>query len=123
MFWQCARPRSKNPKTQRACKSQASSLTVCFRPRDCAFFFGKFASAPLRGRRLQFPRFRIKIGYSVCHAVGVLAVNTFSFNAIDRSHSLVIARLNTSECVVAVHDEGLAINYRTSIKPRGEQIT
>ena len=67
-------------------------------------------------------RFGIVIDQSIHHAIGIFMEDALAFCAVDIAHSFVIAGLNTSERVLAVHDIRLAINHRTTIKPRGEQI-
>src|SRR5205814_6502998 len=78
--------------------------------------------APPRGRRLQASRPRIVLDQPIGHAVGVFAEDALAFHAVDVEGAFVIAGLNTSESVIAVHHVRLAINYRTTVKPRGEQI-
>ena len=46
----------------------------------------------------------------------------FAFHAVDVARPFVIAGLNACERIAAVHDVRLAVNYRATIKPGGEQI-
>ena len=65
---------------------------------------------------------RVIIDQPIYYAVGVFAEYAFEFDAIDVSRSVVVSGLNPSEDVLAVHDVRLAINDRTTIEPRGQQI-
>src|SRR5437764_8503564 len=67
-----------------------------------------------RCRRLQPARFLIIFDQSIRHAVGVLAKNTFAFQTVDVASSFVVAGLNSSERILAVHHVGLTINHRTT---------
>ena len=67
-------------------------------------------------------RFGIILDQSIRHAVGVFSEDAFAFNAVDVARSFVIAGLNTSEHVFAVHDVRLAVHDRATVNARGEQI-
>jgi hypothetical protein len=59
---------------------------------------------------------------TIYDAVRIFAKNAFAFHAVDVAHPIVIAGLDTSKSVVAVHDVRFTINDRTTIKSRREQI-
>src|SRR5438094_610978 len=67
-------------------------------------------------------RFRIIIDQPLCHAVGVFPEDAFTFDPVDQARSFVIPSLDANEGIIAVHEVRLAINHRTTIKPRGQQI-
>ena len=70
---------------------------------------------------LLFPRF-IVLEQAFDHAIGVFAENARLLFAVDVAHPVVVAGLNTSENLLAVHDVWLEINGWTFVKTRRHQI-
>ena len=64
--------------------------------------------------------FGIIIDEAIRYAVGVFSEDAFAFNAVDVARSFVIAGLNTSKDIFAVHDIRFAIHNWATIKTCGQ---
>src|SRR5215472_5878370 len=71
----------------------------------------------------QPSRSRVIIDQALGHSISIFAEDAFPLDAVNAARSLVIACLNASEGVFAVHHVRFAINDGATIKPRREQIT
>src|SRR5439155_17045601 len=67
-------------------------------------------------------RLSVVLDQSIRYAVGVFSEDALTFNAVDVARSFVIAGLNTSKHIFAVHDVRLAVHDWATVKTRGQQI-